>query len=266
MLGYGWYKTALQKLRVLREVKMALTKCKDCKTEMSKKAKSCPKCGAPAKKKTSFLTWLVLILIGFGFVGYVVGNKDIQEKKSAESKYFNANKSVIIDGIGNSIESGKHGEALQAVERYLHTGDLEIKALHKKLKVELIVSELKAVPASDFKKNKELYGQLVELNPGTEKYKEKLDFYSKKAARQDLVEKQFSPWDGSHAKLERLIKGAMNDPDSYEHDKTTYSDMGDHLVVKTVYRGKNGFGGMVRNFITAKVGLGGQIIKVIDQT
>jgi len=40
-----------------------LKKCKGCGAEISKKAKSCPKCGEPAPKKTSLLTWLVLILI-----------------------------------------------------------------------------------------------------------------------------------------------------------------------------------------------------------
>ena len=46
---------------------MALKKCKDCGHEVSKKASSCPNCGAPLRKpkrKTSTFTWLVLILIG----------------------------------------------------------------------------------------------------------------------------------------------------------------------------------------------------------
>ena len=42
---------------------MALIKCTECKTEISKKAKTCPKCGAPVKKKTSRLTWLVTVLL-----------------------------------------------------------------------------------------------------------------------------------------------------------------------------------------------------------
>ena len=45
---------------------MALVKCKECGEEVSNKAKSCPKCGAKAPKKTSLLTWLVLILIILG--------------------------------------------------------------------------------------------------------------------------------------------------------------------------------------------------------
>jgi hypothetical protein len=43
---------------------MALTKCKECDAEISKKAAGCPNCGAPAKKKTSRFTWLVVIFLG----------------------------------------------------------------------------------------------------------------------------------------------------------------------------------------------------------
>lgn len=42
---------------------MALIKCKECGKEISKKAKSCPHCGAQTPKPTSAVTWLVLILI-----------------------------------------------------------------------------------------------------------------------------------------------------------------------------------------------------------
>lgn len=40
---------------------MALKKCKECGTEISSKADTCPHCGAPQKRKhTSLLAWLVL--------------------------------------------------------------------------------------------------------------------------------------------------------------------------------------------------------------
>lgn len=47
---------------------MALAKCKECSTEISKKAEKCPKCGAPQKRRTSIFTWIVGLL----FVGWVV--------------------------------------------------------------------------------------------------------------------------------------------------------------------------------------------------
>ncbi|WP_305465415.1 hypothetical protein [Photobacterium leiognathi] len=84
--------------------------------------------------------------------------------------------------------------------------------------------------------------------------------------RMQIIERQFSPWDGSHNNLERLIKKAMNDPDSYEHDETVYWDKGDYLIVRTTYRGKNVFGGVVRNFVKAKVSLNGDVLQIIDQT
>lgn len=47
---------------------MSLKKCKECGTQVSSKADKCPSCGAPLKKKTSTLTWLVLLIVIFGVV------------------------------------------------------------------------------------------------------------------------------------------------------------------------------------------------------
>ncbi|GAA4100538.1 hypothetical protein GCM10022392_26420 [Mucilaginibacter panaciglaebae] len=82
--------------------------------------------------------------------------------------------------------------------------------------------------------------------------------------RQEKIKYQFSPWSGAHIKLERYIKGNMNDPDSYEHIETTYSDKGSYLIVVTKFRGKNSFGGKVINYVKAKVDLDGNVIKIID--
>ena len=57
----------------------------------------------------------------------------------------------------------------------------------------------------------------------------------------------------------------MNDPDSYKHVDTFYNDHGDYLIVKTTFCGKNAFGGVVTNTISAKVDLDGKIIEIISQ-
>ena len=49
---------------------MALITCKECKEKISNKAKKCPKCGAPVKKKTSLITWAVTVLIGLFLIGH----------------------------------------------------------------------------------------------------------------------------------------------------------------------------------------------------
>jgi len=82
--------------------------------------------------------------------------------------------------------------------------------------------------------------------------------------RTEEIKKQFSPWDGSHNKLEKHIKLVMNDPDSYNHVSTTYIDRGDHLIVETTFRGKNAFGGVVVQTIKAKANISdGYIYEII---
>lgn len=85
------------------------------------------------------------------------------------------------------------------------------------------------------------------------------------AARKELIGKHFSVWDGSHEALTKAIKASMHNPDSYDHVETVYWDRGDHLTVKTTYRGTNAFGGIVTNWVTADVTLDGKIIDVVDQ-
>jgi hypothetical protein len=86
-----------------------------------------------------------------------------------------------------------------------------------------------------------------------------------KTERQIQLEKQFSAWDGSHIELTKIIKKAMNDPDSYEHVETVYWDMTDHVVVRTTYSGKNAFGGRVKNWVKAKADNNGKIIEIIEE-
>lgn len=50
---------------------MALVKCKECGEQVSSKAKTCPNCGVKAPKKTSVVTWLILIVIIFWAFGSI---------------------------------------------------------------------------------------------------------------------------------------------------------------------------------------------------
>ena len=83
--------------------------------------------------------------------------------------------------------------------------------------------------------------------------------------RKERIENQFSTWDGSHRGLTAFIKKSMNDPDSYDHVETVYWDKGSYLIVKTTFRGKNAFGGVVKNSVTAKVDLDGNVVEIISQ-
>lgn len=79
--------------------------------------------------------------------------------------------------------------------------------------------------------------------------------------RQEVIGKCFSGWDGSHRNLEMKIKDLMNDPDSYIHEETRHNDKGDRIVIYTKFRGKNSFGGVVREIATAESDLNCNIIE-----
>jgi hypothetical protein len=82
--------------------------------------------------------------------------------------------------------------------------------------------------------------------------------------RSELIERQFSAWDGSHRGFERIIKKSMNDPDSYEHVETSFKDEGSTLLVVTKFRGTNAFGGKVVNSMMARVDFKGNVIEVVE--
>jgi hypothetical protein len=222
----------------------------------------------------------------------------LQEKERQEAlkkqemdtikKYLITNEDEVIRSIQSKIEIKDFSSAVLESEKYIPTGNPKILALNEIATLEMtkaqnreksedLLAKLKNVPVNDLHTNKLLYGQLVSINPENEKYKEKLATYTAKVAqrnemlakaaqREERIKAQFHPWDGSHIKLERLIKNAMNDPESYEHVDSGYIDNSDSIIVRTTYRGRNAFGGVVKNFVKAKVNLDGDILEIIDQS
>lgn len=89
--------------------------------------------------------------------------------------------------------------------------------------------------------------------------------YSVGESRQEIIESQFSGWDGSHPGLTDIIKKSMKDPSSYEHVETVYWDEGDYILVKTTFRGKNSFNALVKNWVKARVDLNGNVTKIVAQ-
>ncbi len=82
--------------------------------------------------------------------------------------------------------------------------------------------------------------------------------------REEVISDCFSAWDGSHLELTKLIKESMNDPDSYKHIKTIHWDKNGKLYVETTFRGKNAFGGVVKQTILAEIALDCRIIQVYE--
>lgn len=65
---------------------MTLIKCKECGEEISQKAEKCPHCGAPQKKKTSLLTWLVAVVVVLWAIGYFSTDRTTTSSRSVSSQ------------------------------------------------------------------------------------------------------------------------------------------------------------------------------------
>lgn len=240
---------------------MALKKCKECGNEISTKADKCPNCGAPVKKGHKGLAFFIIAIFAIIIIGQLsdfskerskqkdiqwqakvaerkaradAKRKEIEKKKNLE--YFNNNKPMILAEITDYYDSGNYQQVVISAKKYLDSGDSYVKGLYNKAKH--IIDEAA--------REKEARQRLA-------------------AERKKKIDQQFSIWDGSHRNLEKHIKEIMHDPGSYDHVETVYFDKGDHLIVRTTFRGKNAFGAVVKSTITAKVSLnGGLILGIID--
>jgi len=202
--------------------------------------------------------------------------------------YFRQNKEQIMGELNKGLQEKDYKSIISKAEEFLSSGDLDVVNIYKRAsesqaiiekeeKTREILKKLKTLPSEQLDANRDLYQQLVSMHPQNQNYKEKLNFYNTKInqeiqeqakteERNKKIAAQFHPWDGSHIQLEKLIKKAMNDPDSYEHVESGYIDNGDSVIVQTTYRGKNAFGGVVKNFVRARVNLDGDIIEIIDES
>lgn len=152
----------------------------------------------------------------------------------------------------------------------------------KKDRIAALLAKTKTMNATDYGQAIAVYTELVKLDPDNKAYKQSLDRFTKaedarlakeekdrlaaeqKAQHQKDIELQFSGWSGAHYTFERMIKNAMNDPDSYDHVETKYIDKGSYIRVFCTFRGKNGFGGTVKNTKVADFTIKGDFIKEVQ--
>ncbi len=117
---------------------MALVKCKECETEISSKAKNCPKCGYKPKR-TALFTKVILVLSIFLFYGMLTAPKT-SNQPSAEyvridkSEKVQKNRKKIIEllmqeGIIYKIEAGGESRIYVGRQFYLMPYDDKERAL-----------------------------------------------------------------------------------------------------------------------------------------
>jgi hypothetical protein len=144
--------------------------------------------------------------------------------------------------------------------------------------IKRLVEQLKTIPASEYQRNQVLYARLVNMNPDNEGFQEKLEHYTAKVQEQKRRELKAkvkrekahkervvnfgemptqSSWDGSYLAITRYLKRIANDPDSIDIISCTkVNSHADGWLVGCNYRGRNGFGGLIRqsNWFTIRHG------------
>lgn len=106
-----------------------------------------------------------------------------------------------------------------------------------------------------------IWGALQPDTPQKIQHTQKQSTPDPATARKDLIEKQFSSWNGSHRGVIAYVKKNMHDPKSFEHVKTTYGDKEDYILVKMVFRGKNKFNAVVTQTCFARADLEGNVLQ-----
>lgn len=214
--------------------------------------------------------------------------KAAAEKKEQEKKdnleYFAKNKATILAQLNTLLENKDYKGVVAGSKKYLASNDADLNTVHNKAKEKSLLKELNdiTIDPSNFNRLASIYQQLYTIDPNSKDYKKNAEYYAKKVKivedkkkeealkkqiaeqRKKQIETQFSSWDGSHRGLEKVVKDAMNDPDSYEHVETRYIDNGNYLIVITSFRGKNAFGGVVKNTVRAKVDMNGNVLQIIE--
>lgn len=241
----------------------------------------------PKKKGIGCIGGLLLLIIGLMVVVGISESIEENRKKSAavkraaqlqaakiksqqlRAKLFKEKRYTILAEIRTLIDKGEHQQAFSKAATYIQFGDPELKKLHSQANEQILLAKVKKIWSGDSKRNMEIYAQLKAINPKNEKYKKKYEHYAAKlkakqiaaSAKKAKAEKKRrarvtkfgeppvqSGWDGSYRAVSRYLEAVANDPDSIKIDNCTkVYHIAEGWLVGCDYRGKNAFGGMVRN-------------------
>lgn len=202
---------------------MALKKCVECGGEISSKADSCPKCGAPSRKGFSIgcIGVVILLVVGsFFFIEVSSCVKEIErdsgmrksamrnsqniqiakESRAREKKknriFFSKYKASVIAEVTSLYGEEKYQSAINKAQPYIHTNDKDLLHVYAMAKVELdkereeeLLALLKKIPAAKYAENLRHYKELASLYPDREKYRTKYEHYAEKLKGQRAAQK-----------------------------------------------------------------------------
>lgn len=116
---------------------------------------------------------------------------------------------------------------------------------------------VRRLPASEVEANRSAYRQLMELVPDVPRYRERFEHYDSLAraevGAQNRRLARFGPmpqpsaWDGTYTVVRDYLRRVANDPGSIDLDVCTgVYQVDEGWLIGCDYRGKNGFGALIR--------------------
>jgi hypothetical protein len=213
---------------------MALTKCKECGHEVSKKAEVCPQCGNPLKKKKKSggsSSFFVLLLIVGGLYFFISSMTDeyTSTKKKADA----------VSSSAKTVKTTKCGDPDHIIKR-VQDGDPKI--------IADLWKEAKKLPRSDYESNLYTYCILAE---GTSDDKQFEQFKAKAVEYANLIKARNKAFDELESAC-RLVYSSSKDHTGKRlssrgmQRKGAYGKKGD-IYMEFAVRGTNAFGTKVEN-------------------
>jgi hypothetical protein len=153
--------------------------------------------------------------------------------------------------------------AIIEIERYFSFLSKEQKLKIKDNYAKALQEKVKPIPTNDYASNLNIYEKLAALRPEDKNIIFKYEHYKKAVNWLDSVKSNFSNWDGSYKPLVDYVKKNMKNPDSFEHEKTSFNIQKDSIVIFMHYLGTNSFNAKIKETIKLKISQDGsqQIIE-----
>jgi len=223
-------------------------------------------------------TWVVLGLVVGAVFSIAASTTTEQQREAGRAASthaaavradFQTNHAAIIHRMDSASTAHNYPLAVSIGEKYativpdsdLTTRLRDARAAQKRkgdsAREQQLLARASKLPANDLEANRDLYQQLLTVNPSNASYKAKYADYNTRLRQREAVEqdriRQFGPapqasaWDGSYSEVKDYLRQVMNDPESLRMDGCTKVYHVEHgWMVGCDYGGRNAFGGMIR--------------------
>jgi hypothetical protein len=186
-------------------------------------------------------------------------------RRQARTDDFKAHKSAILAAIDEHMKAGDLTAALAETNKYSNA-DSDLDTMRRRINAIVARKSLEDESSLTLEQRAVAYTHLAESEPENKKYADEartlnaqLVVERDKPVKHAQLLAQFSAWNGSHRNVEAAIKASMNNPDSYQHVETRFTETPDGAIIYSKFRGTNAFGGIITTMAVATVDREGNV-------